>query len=186
SLARELGKRIGFKVWDRELLSAIAEEAKADEQLLASLDERRRKMIDDAVYGSLMGSQHSNTQYYRSLMRVVHTIGAHGRSIIVGRGSNYILEPEDALRVRIVRPFEERVQHMMNVEGMSEKDAQKLVKTRDAERDDFVRHYFKRDPADTLSYDLVLNAGVFNTGELAELTLLAYEKKIGKLPSPAG
>ena len=105
SLAKELGRRIGFKVWDRELLSAISKEAGADERFLASLDERRRKLIDDALYGSFMGSKHSNTHYFRSLMQVVHTIGAHGKSIIVGRGSNYIVDSAAALRVRVVLPI---------------------------------------------------------------------------------
>ena len=40
SLARELKKRIGFNVWDNELLSAIAEEAGSDERFLSSLDEQ--------------------------------------------------------------------------------------------------------------------------------------------------
>ena len=180
SLAKELGRRVGFKVWDKELLSAIAEEAGADERLLASLDERRRKMIDDALYGSLMGSKHSNTHYFRSLLRVVHTIGAHGKSIIVGRGSNYIIKSPTALRVRLVCPIEERVSVVAEHEGISEKNAQKLIKARDAERDDFIRHHFKRDSGSSHDYDLVLNSGVFNIDQSADLMLLAYEKKVGK------
>ena len=180
SLAKELGKRTGFKVWDKELLSAIAEEAGADERFLASLDERRRKMIDDTLHGSLMGSKISNTHYYRSLLRVVHTIGAHGKSIIVGRGSHYIIKSPSPLRIRVVSPFEERVTHVSQLEGISEKDTEKLIQTRDTERDDFIQHYFKKDTASSHDYDLVLNSGVFSIDQMADLVLLAYEKKIGK------
>ena len=180
SLANELGRRIGFKVWDKELLSAIAEEAGADERFLSSLDERRRKMIDDALHGSLMGSKHSNTHYFRSLLRVVNTIGAHGKGIIVGRGSNYIIKSPNILRVRIVCPFEERVSRIAKSEDILEKNAQKLITTRDAERDDFIRHYFKRDAGNSKNYDLVLNSAAFNIDQLADMVLLAYEKKVGK------
>ncbi len=180
TLARALGKRTGFKVWDKELLSAISQEAGADERFLASLDEHRRKMIDDTLYGSFMGSKHSNTHYFRSLMRVVHTIGAHGKSIIVGRGSNYIIESAAALRVRIVCPVEQRVGHVLEKNSVSEKDARKLIQERDADREDFIRHYFKRDPGNAPDYDLVLNSGVYNIEQLADLILLAYEKKVGK------
>ena len=79
TLAKALGMRTGFKVWDKELLTAISQEAGADERFLASLDEHRRKMIEDTLYGSFMGSKLSNTHYFRSLVRVVHTIGAHGK-----------------------------------------------------------------------------------------------------------
>ncbi len=180
SLAEELGKRTGFKVWDKELLSAISEEAGADEKFLASLDERRRKMIDDLLVGSLMGSKISNTSYFRSLLRVVHTIGIHGKSIIVGRGSNYILKSPDALRVRIVSPLEERIPLIAQREDISEKDAEKMIDVRDKERVDFIQYYFKRDPENNQDYDLVLNSGVFGIGQMADLVLFAYEKKAGK------
>lgn len=181
SLAKKMGRLIGFKVWDKELLSAIAEEAGADERFLASLDERRRKMIDDTLYSSLMGSKLSNTHYFRSLLRVVHTIGAHGKSIIVGRGSNYIIKSSTALCVRIVCPIKERVSYIAERDGISEKDAQRLIKARDTERNDFILHYFKRDTGSSHDFDLVLNSGVFNIDQLVDLMLLAYEKKVGKV-----
>ena len=180
SLAVELGRRIGFKVWDKTLLTAIADEAGADERFLASLDERRRNMIDDIMVGTFMGSKHSNTHYFRSLLRVVHTIAAHGKSIIVGRGGNYIIKPRAALRVRLVCPMEKRVSFIMEHENMQRNDAQKLINTRDIERRDFVRHYFKKDPESALEYDLVINTGIFNIKQAAELVLVAYEIKMGK------
>ena len=133
SLAKELGKRTGFKVWDKELLTAITEEAGADERFLASLDERRRKLIDDTLVGSFMGSKHSNTHYFRSLLRVVHTIAAHGKGIIVGRGSNYILKSPGTLRIRVVCPFDQRVSFVAERDGITEVNAMKLVKAREAE-----------------------------------------------------
>ncbi|MDH3245781.1 MAG: cytidylate kinase-like family protein [Saprospiraceae bacterium] len=180
TLANEVGKRTGFKVWDKELLSAIAEEAGADERFLASLDEHRRKAIDDALYTSVMGSKLGNTHYFRSLLRVVHTLGAHGKCIIVGRGSNYIIKSRSALRVRIVCPREKRIFYIAERDNISEKDAGKLINARDAERNDFVRYYFKQDASSSHQYDLVLNSGVFNIDQLANLMLLAYEKKTGK------
>ncbi|MFB3133062.1 MAG: cytidylate kinase family protein, partial [Rhodothermales bacterium] len=68
ALAALLGERMGFKVWDKELLQAIAEESGGDVRLLKSLDEHRRKAIDDAMHGTLMGSKHTNTHYFRALI----------------------------------------------------------------------------------------------------------------------
>jgi cytidylate kinase len=175
-VAKELNKRTGFKVWDKELLSIIAEEAGADEQFLSSLDERRRKLIDD----TLLGSKHSNTHYFRSLLRVVHTIGEHGNGIIVGRGSNYIIKSPTSLRVRLVCPIKKRRSFIAEVEGISEKKAKKLIKTRDAERDDFIQYYFNRNPGDPQDYDIVINSGIFDNDQIVDLILFAYEKKVGK------
>ena len=180
SVAQELSRRTGFKTWDKELLSAIAEEAGADKKFLASLDEKRRKLIDDALYGSLMGSKHSNTHYFRSLLRVVHTIGAHGKSIIVGRGSNFIIKSPDALRVRLVCPLNERISHTAKREVIPLKNAKKLVEAREAERNDFILHYFKKEAGVSHDFDLVLNSGAFDDNQLVDLIMEAYEKKIGK------
>jgi cytidylate kinase len=180
SLAQELGRRIEFKVWDKELLSAIAEESGADKQFLASLDERRRKMIEDALYGAFMGSKHSNTNYFRSLSRVLKTIGAHGKGIIVGRGANYVIKSTKALRVRLISPVEKRVSFVAKNEGISEKKALKMIKSHDTDREDFIRHYFKRESGNAHDFDLVLNGDAFSIEQLADLVLFAYEKKIGK------
>jgi cytidylate kinase len=176
---------MGFKVWDKELLSAIAEEGGADELFLASLDERRRKLVDDALHGSLLGAKQSNTHYYRSLLSVVQTIGAHGKSIIVGRGSNYIIKSPEPFRVRIVCPLDKRVKFVAKNDKVSEKEAQNIIKERDADRVDFVRHYFKADPSNAHDYDLVINSGVFNLEDMSDLIVSAYEKKVGKtVPHP--
>ena len=141
-------------------------------------------MVDDTFYGAFMGSKHSNTHYFRSLNRVVQTIGAHGKSIVVGRGGNYIIKSQAALRVRIVRTVKERVSYVMELEGTSESNARNLINTRDTDRDDFIQHYFKRDSKNCSDYDLVLNAGTFSTNQLADLVLFAYEKKVGKSVPP--
>jgi cytidylate kinase len=180
SLANALGKRIDFKVWDKELLNAVVEESGADERFIASLDERRRKAIDDILHSSFMGFKYSNTHYFRSLLRVIHTISAHGKSIIVGRGSHYIIKSPNALRVRIICPIEKRISYVAEREGISEKEALKLIKARDAERDDFIRHFFKQEPGNLYDYDVVFNSGTLTIEQLVNLSLLAYEQKTGK------
>ncbi|QXD16357.1 cytidylate kinase-like family protein [Rhodocaloribacter litoris] len=179
ALARLLGDRTGFTVWDQELVKAIAEEAGADARLLASLDEHHREAIEDAINATLLGGSHTNVQYLRTLMRVVKTIAHHGRSIIVGRGANYILRSRDMLSVRVVCPFELRVKRYAEAQGLDEREARRRVEARDAERAEFVRHNFRRDVNNAADYDLVLNAGTFDLESLAGLVAHAYELKTG-------
>lgn len=180
TLAKELGRRTGFKVWDKELLSAMAEEAGADEQFLSTLDEKRRSMIDDMLASSFMGFKHSNTHYFRSLQRVVHTIEAFGKSIIVGRGCQYIIKSPAAMRLRIVSPFEKRVSFIATQEGISLKEAEEMIIRREAERADFIQYYFRQDTTDPHDYALVLNSGALTTDQMADIVLFAYEKRLGK------
>ena len=105
ALARLIGERIGFTVWDAELVHTVAEETGASEAILKSLDEHHRKMIEDAIEGALMGGKYMHSEYLRRLMKLIHTIHSHGNSVIVGRGAQYILDPATILRGagRIIR-----------------------------------------------------------------------------------
>jgi cytidylate kinase len=181
SLAEALSRRTGFAVWDKELVQAIATQSGGDERILRTLDEHRRKAVDDVVHAAL---QHgTNLQYLRSLLRVVHTLAVHGSGILVGRGANFICKPGEALRLRIVAPLDLRVRWYAAQHRLDEKQARRVVEQADAERADFVRHHFKADPADPTHYDLVLNAGTFALDPLVDLVLHAYEVKFGKRPS---
>ena len=186
ALSALVGQRMGFKVWDKDLLNAIAEEGGDDVRLLESLDEHRRKAIDDAMHGTLMGSKHTNTHYFRSLLRVVHTIVAHGKGIVVGRGANYISKSPQILRVRVVCPLEMRIRGYAEREGLSEKQARKEILQRDADRADFIRHHFKRDVGASSDYDLMLNAGTLSLEQMAEIVVAAYEAKVGEKVPVAG
>ena len=186
ALAALLGQRMGFRVWDKDLLNAIAEAGGGDVRLLKSLDEHRRKAIDDAMHGTLMGSKHTNTHYFRALLRVIHTIVAHGKGIVVGRGAHYISKSPEILRVRVVCPLEKRVRGYAEREGLTEKKARKEIVGRDADRADFIQHHFKRDIETASDYDLVLNSGTLSLEQMAEIVLAAYETKVGKKVAVAG
>jgi cytidylate kinase len=181
ALAAVLASRTGFPVWDKELVAAVAEESGADERILRTLDERAQRMIADAVLGAMTG-RYTNLQYLRTLMHVVHTIAAHGSSIIVGRGANYICKPSQALRVRLVCPLKQRIRGYAEREGISLGQARRVVLQRDSEREEFIRRNFKHDVAMPADYDLVLNSGSYDLDQLADVVLAAYEIKVGRRP----
>ena len=185
ALAAALAERTGFNVWDRELVHAIAEHTGGDAALLTTLDEHRRSMIEDAIGGMVLGRAHSNLPYLRALARIVRTIAAHGGALIVGRGANYIVRPQDALRVRVVCPLDDRVAGLARRLDLDADAARRRLVRMDAERADFVRYHFRRDVTDAADYDLVVNAGTFPLDALADLVLAAYEARVGRRPEPA-
>ena len=159
ALARLIGERIGFTVWDAELVHTVAEETGASEAILKSLDEHHRKMIEDAIEGALMGGKYMHSEYLRRLMKLIHTIHSHGNSVIVGRGAQYILDPATILRVRVVSPFEVRVRDYGERQGLPPDRARRKVEHEDGERMSYIRQNFFRDVNDPADYDLLVNSG---------------------------
>jgi cytidylate kinase len=182
ALADRLSERLDFGLWNKDIVQAIAEDANASATLMASLDERRQKKVEDAVLGALMGSKVTNVQYVRSLMRLIQVISMHGSAVIVGRGANFICRPERTLRVRVVAPLADRVARHARLQGMDDRKARQEVTRRDAERAEFVEHSFHRRVDDPVSYDLVLNSSTFSLDEMLGLVVESYRLKFGRVP----
>ncbi len=179
ALATLIGEKVGFKVWNDELIEAVADHLGSDEEFIKSLDERRREMVEDAVLGFLK-NVNTNVNYIRSLKRVVRTIEAHGNAIIVGRGSNYICENPGSFHVRVVATLKNRVAGFAKRENITKNEARSQIKKKDSERAEFVEFNFKKDVTEASDYDITLNSGTFSLDDMMSIVINAYEKKSGR------
>jgi cytidylate kinase len=178
ALAEILNQRIGFRVWDKELLQAIADELGSDQKLLETLDERSQQVVEDTVAG-FMDHIYTNVSYLKTLIRVVKTIEVHGKGIIVGRGANYICQHPKSLHVRIVAPFKSRVADFAGRENLSMHESRRIIKQKDEERAEFIRRNFLQDVSNASDYDLIINSDTYSLEQAADLILDAYEMKTG-------
>lgn len=180
ALGRLMGEKMGFKVWDKELLLAIADELGSSEKMLETVDERLRKPVEDAVAGYLKNIN-TNVNYLLSLIRVVKTIETYGDCIIVGRGANYICQKESSFHIRIVCPLQKRVVEYANREDISKDEALSTIQKKDTERADFIKYNFNKDIDNASDYDLLLNSGTYSLEEMADIAYDAYKKKMKSL-----
>ncbi len=183
-LAQALAERLGWAVFDRQLVDAIAEEARARQLLVESLDEHAKGAIDSLLRQFFAPEQIGPSEYLYHLRQVVLTLGHHGHVIIVGRGADCILPMQFGLRVRLVAPLAERIRRTEASEGISTAAARALVDETDRERAGFIRRVFRRDPCDATNYDLIVNTGTIAPQRAAEIVLKALEVKLGVTPAP--
>ncbi len=176
TLAVFMGEKIGFKVWDQNILGEMAEQLGSNEKTIEELDENHRELIEDMVAG-FMKNVNTNVSYLRSLKKVIKTIEDRGNAIIVGRGANYICKNPDSLHVRIVSPLEKRVVDYAARKGIEKDEALSIIERTDAEREAFVQYYFKKDISKSSDYDLILNSGTFSLEEMMNIVMMAYKQK---------
>jgi len=177
SLGRIVAKKLGFELWDQEIVHRVAQEKGAPEALFAAVDERARSRIVDLLAGILMGDVGTETEYLASLGRVFHSIAEHGSAVIVGRGAHFVLGPGEALRVRVVAPLEDRVRVIAGTRRMADREARAEVERIDHERVAFNRHHYGRNVADPAFYDVVVNTGSFQLESAADVVVAAYRAK---------
>jgi cytidylate kinase len=179
-IAEELGRRLGWAVYDRDLVERIAREWGLRTSLVESVDERRMSWFKESVQGFVSALAEvppvTESAYVQHLVETVLALGSHGECIIVGRGCAHILPPETALRVRLVAPFAFRVARAAHKRGLDPKAVTQLVHQLDRERTRFVRDHFFKDPEDPRNFDLVLNTSRMPFGDCADLILDALRR----------
>ncbi len=177
-LAHKLEQRIEFKVWDKAFIQAIAKEIGSGERAVESLDERRQQVMKDTVTGFLMNIP-TNVKYLRSLIKIVKAIEEHGNSIIVGRGSSFIVQNPKSLHIRVVCPLNVRIANYAKKENIKQHDARLIVEQKDREREEFIKQNFNRNVSNAADYDLIINSDSYTMDQMTDMVILAYEKKTG-------
>jgi cytidylate kinase len=184
-IAQAVGVRLGWPVYDRELLKRIAEEKGLSARLLERLDERCTNWLQEIMQGFSAKADPSEGTYMKRLVELLMSLAEAGHCVVVGRGSADVLPPSTTVRVRVVAPRALRVVNTEKREKMSKAEAEAWVDRTDRERSHFVRTHFNRDPNDPLNYDLVLNSGRYSTEECVQLIVQAARLLEARLQSAA-
>lgn len=172
AIAREVGRRLGWQVWDHELLVAIAERLHSRAADLAPVDETHISWLQESLESFLELHNVSQIAYIHQLVQILLELGENGECVIVGRGAAQMLPAETTLRVRLIAPLKERVAAMSQRlgGGAANRVARKLEQI-DRDRARFVKDYFHRDPTDAANFDLVLNIARLSTNDCAEIII---------------
>jgi cytidylate kinase len=176
-IARAVGERLGWQVYDGELLIRIAEEKGLSTRLVEHLDERCTNWLEEIAGSLSTRSSPTEWTYTKHLVEVLLSLGKIGHCVIVGRGANHVLRPDTTVRIRVVAPRNMRVARTEQQQGMTNADAERWVDKTDADRTRFVNTHFNKDPDDPLNHDLILNSGRYSIDDCAALIVQAAHLK---------
>jgi cytidylate kinase len=174
-VAQKLAANLNVELFHQEVLHEMAKRAEVSQQMLATMDERGLSILEDWI-SSLVYDRHMwPDEYLKHLMNVIGTIGKHGRAVVVGRGANFILPPEQRFRVRITAPRRFRIQNVARKFNISEDEAKRRVIQTESDRKSFIRKYFNSDIADPDNYDLILNTEALSLDDTTKIIAGALE-----------
>lgn len=166
-VAEAVAKKLGLELFHGELINAMAENADTSGRVIRTLDEKGLSMLEDWVAAAISERHLWPDEFSRTLMKVIGTIGRHGKAVIVGRGANFVLPPENRFRVRIIAPLEKRVNCVAETHNISKNEAKQRVLRTESDRRAFIRKYFHSDIREASNYDMVLNTGTFSVEKAA-------------------
>jgi cytidylate kinase len=102
--------------------------------------------------------------------RTIRALARVGHSVIVGRGGQFVLQSlPHVVHVRLVAPMSWRRDAIRRERGISDAEAEKVVREIDDERSRFIRHHFGYDTADPAHYHAVINAARLKVDRIASI-----------------
>ena len=172
-VAKKLAAKLDFKVFHQEVLLEIAKRADVSDKLLATLDEKGLTVLEDCISALVYDRHLWPDEYLKHLMKVIGAIGEHGRAIIVGRGANFVVPPQNRLRLRIVAPQNVRIANVARDFDVTAEDAKRRIIRTESDRRAFIRKYFNADITDPNNYDIVINTGALEIDKAVEAVIAA-------------
>jgi cytidylate kinase len=169
SIARRAGRKLGWQVYDQELLEYMARDADVCQNLVENLHSGVPEWIESRLRELAHPEEERPLPALERLARVVLALGARGGVVLIGRGAGYILPHESTLHVRVVAPLQERIAYMSQWLRLTLEEAAEKVRLRDQRRAEFVATHFHRRPEEIHQYDLVLNSSLLGEEICAEL-----------------
>jgi len=173
-VAAALGEKLGWPVFDKELLEVMGGDDELRRQVYDSMDERDLGWCEEALR-SLIQPEFVRNDYFRRLTETVLSLARQGHAVFLGRGADLILPMGVGLRVRLVASFDTCAAGFAIQAGLPIEEARATVTQLEKERAEFIRHHFGVDPADAARHDLVINLDRRTPGQAVELILAARE-----------
>lgn len=182
-IAAELGKRLNWPVFDREILIRMSRDDSYREALYKSFDERDQNWLEDFVLNMEVGPEGRN-DYFRRLCETLLSLARTSHAVFLGRGADLVLPKTAGLRVRITARHDYCVHAYAKEHGISLDQAIEEVHREEIERIRFFRHHFRIESAEQSRHDLIINIERFTIPQAVDLILSALAIR-GMMPETA-
>ena len=183
--AHKVAQLLDIPYYDKAIIDEAVESTQLAAEVVAHHDER------PISYTDMTGFQYGGLWYTEdpSLMLpvgmrvadaqfdVIRRAANRGPCVIVGRCADYVLEErKNVLNVFIRASLEFRVKRAMDLYGLVEGDARKLIRRTDKIRSSYYRYYTQQMWGDPDNFELVIDAGKLGT-DGAACIIAAYAER---------
>jgi cytidylate kinase len=168
-LGKMIAKTLGYTFADDHIVEMVAEAANVSPHWVESVEKEAGSTLSRIISSMvskrwldriLVGERGYIDEdiYLDYIVVIISQVAEEGDVIILGRGSQYILDDHpDAHHVLLIDEVEHRVKFMMDHYDLSQKQAARVVRKEDKRRLNFYRKLGKEDFDDPALYHLVLN-----------------------------
>ncbi|MBT8370641.1 MAG: cytidylate kinase-like family protein [Desulfobacterales bacterium] len=176
-----VAEKFGYTFADTEIIKMVAEMANVSTNFVETVEKEAggkfskfiSKMISKPLVERILKDERGYIDeeiYLDYLVLIIAQMADDGDVVILGRGSQYILnDHQDAYHILLIDTFENRVKFMQKNYDLSKNRATQVVKNEDKRRFNLYRKLGKTDYDNPALYHLVLNMSRVNLDEAFKL-----------------
>lgn len=173
-IASRLGERLGWPVFVRQVLQAMAGEDEYRRCLYAAMDERDVGWLEDILRSMGLG-KYGKDDYFRRLTATVLSIARTGKAVFLGRAADLILPRNAGFRVGLTASKECCLKYYAEQKNLPLDEAKREVRAIEKARTAFIRNRFGVEADDPCRCDLVLNMERVGEEQVVEIVLAALK-----------
>lgn len=183
NLADSLNQRFRTTRWkwvDKDIIYAIAKELNSDALRVENFYKGIELSSLSEMIMAFSGGFISDLRVKKAIKDVVLSMCKEGHIILVGRGGVSIARNiSDALHIRLVAPFEWRVENVKKKKEMTVGAAEEYVIDTDEKRFNLIQTFLDKKPKNIdYLFDATINRSSFTIPDISEMILSLYEKKV--------
>lgn len=170
-IGQRVAERLGYQFVDKERLFQDLEKA-------GSRWARLAREVDEVCPTFWERHDWEYHGYVAQTEALVLAYAEADKVVLVGRGGSFLLrEVPFALRVRLVAPWEVRLERVMVRESVSQGEAARLIKQVDGDRACYIKANYESDWDVDRWYDLTLNTGSLDYDQVVDILVGGLEEK---------
>jgi cytidylate kinase len=174
TLGKMIADEFGYTFADSEIIKSVAEMANVSTHFVETVEKEAggkfsrliSRMVSKPLVERVLKDERGYIDeeiYLDYLVLIIAQMGDDGDVVILGRGSQYILNDHpDAYHVLLIDEFDNRVQFMMANYDLSKGRAAQVVRAEDKRRKNLYQKLGKTDYDNPFLYHLVLNMNKLN------------------------
>jgi cytidylate kinase len=196
-IAQLLAGRLGWKLLDRCLVEKIAETARVEPEVAEKVDERPDPWFDRLAevfwqspglrgyIGGPVPDRFDAEVAAQLTRRIIDEAAEIGDCVIVGRGSQCILQQrDDAFHVFVYAPRRQRLERLLSRNArLSKAEMEKKMVAEDATRAAYVRNHYGEDWQNRHLYHLMISSSLGEKEAVAIILSALHSTKAGAAPA---
>ncbi|MCA1904970.1 MAG: cytidylate kinase-like family protein [Desulfarculus sp.] len=176
-----VAQRLGYRLVNRTILTEVAKKAGVSVYSVEDAEKEAGDLLSRLVAEVIKASPYVRNlpdysatfdeEDYRSfLRRVISEMAAQGSLVIIGRGSQFVLQNHPTtVRVMLVAREEDRIKRLMSHYKLDRDRAEQVARREEKKRIAFLKAFDSHDPDDPALYHLVLNTSLVSLELAADL-----------------